>query len=214
MKKIILILIALLSSNIGQAKFLKAVLYLEDGTKKTGLAELVQSEDSKINFKINEEAKKEKILSAEVKKIEYIDTENNKYIVEKFYFTTANLFTGKFSKSKKKIWFYIVYDKDVKIGAIPAEGGRRPNAGGTSSVVTIANTAYYFGKSSSEDLVFGFATSGNNLAVGTDSLVRKMSKEAFSDCPKLIDAIEKEDFKSNTVIDQLKVIFEKNKCKK
>ena len=213
MKKNFLILMAILYSAVGQAKFLKAVLYFEDGTKKTGLAELVESEDSKINFKVNEEAKKEKILSADLQRIEYVNADNNMFIVEKFYFTTANLFTGKFSKSKKKIWFYIVYDKDVKIGGIGAEGGRRPNAGGTSSVVTISNTAYYFGKKNSEDLVFGFATSANNLAVGTNSLVKKMSKEAFADCPKLIAAIEKEDFKADTVLDQLKALFEKNKCK-
>ncbi|WP_262898267.1 hypothetical protein [Flavobacterium geliluteum] len=40
-----------------------------------------------------------------------------------------------------------------------------------------------------------------------------MSKETFADGPQLIDAIAKEDFKSGSVMDQLKTIFEKTKCK-
>nr|WP_315240006.1 hypothetical protein [uncultured Flavobacterium sp.] len=111
-------------------------------------------------------------------------------------------------------FFYIVYDKNVKIGGVASAGGSRPNAGGTSTVVTFANTAYFFGKKNSEELVFGYATTASNgFAIGTDSLIRKMSKEAFADCPKLIDAIAKEDFKKGTVMDQLKTIFDKIKCK-
>ncbi|KQW99278.1 hypothetical protein [Flavobacterium sp. Root420] len=214
MKKIILLIITLLFATTGHAKFIKAVLFMEDGSTKKGLAEMVESDDSKVYFKTDEEAKKEKIESVNIKKIEYADGESKKYIAEQLYATTANILTGKFSRSKKKKWFYIVYDKNVKIGGIASEGGSRPNAGGTSNVVTIANTAYFFGKKNSEELVFGYATTASNgLAIGTDSLIRKMSKEAFADCPKLIKAVEKEDFKSESVMGQLKTIFEKVKCK-
>jgi hypothetical protein len=187
---------------------------MEDGSTKKGLAEMVESDDSKVYFKIDEAAKKEKIESTNIKKIEYADGESKKYIAERLYATTANILTGKFSRSKKKLWFYIVYDKNVKIGGIASEGGNRPNPGGTSTVVTNANTAYFFGKKNSEELVFGYATTASNgFAIGTDSLIRKMSKEAFANCPKLIDAIAKEDFKSGSVMDQLKALFEKIKCK-
>lgn len=209
-----LLVITLLFATAGHAKFIKAVLFMEDGSTKKGLAEMVESDDSKVYFKNDEEAKKEKIESVNVKKIEYEDGESKKYIAERLYTTTANLLTGKFSRSKKKHWFYIVYDKNVKIGGIASEGVSRPNAGGTGNVVTIANTAYFFGKKNSEELVFGYATTASNgFAIGTDSLIRKMSREAFSDCPKLIDAISKEDFKSGSVMDQLKTIFEKINCK-
>lgn len=214
MKKIILLITIFLFATTGHAKFIKAVLYMEDGSTKKGLAEMVESDDSKVYFKTDEEAKKEKIESANIKKIEYADGESKKYIAERLYATTANILTGKFSRSKKKLWFYIVYDKNVKIGGVASAGGSRPNAGGTSNVVTIANTAYFFGKKNSEELVFGYATTASNgFAIGTDSLIRKMSREAFADCPKLIDAISKEDFKSGSVMDQLKTIFEKIKCK-
>lgn len=213
MKKIILLAVALLFATTGHAKFSKAVLYMEDGSTKKGLAEMVESDDSKVVFKTDEEAKKEKIASTDIKKIEF-ESDDKKYVAERLYATTANLLTGKFSRSKKKVWFYIIYDKDVKIGGIGAEGGRRPNTGGTSTVVTFANTAYYFGKKNSEELVFGNATTASNgFAIGTDSLIRKMAKEAFAGCPKLIDAIEKENFKNGDVLNQLKAIFEKYKCK-
>lgn len=213
MKKIILLAVALLFATTGHAKFSKAVLYMEDGSTKKGLAEMVESDDSKVVFKTDEEAKKEKIASTDIKKIEF-ESDDKKYVAERLYATTANLLTGKFSRSKKKVWFYIIYDKDVKIGGIGAEGGRRSNAGGTSTVVTFANTAYYFGKKNSEELVFGNATTASNgFAIGTDSLIRKMAKEAFAGCPKLIDVIEKENFKNGDVLNQLKAIFEKYKCK-
>ncbi|MGO4773634.1 hypothetical protein ACEN2I_18410 [Flavobacterium sp. W22_SRS_FK3] len=40
-----------------------------------------------------------------------------------------------------------------------------------------------------------------------------MSKEAFAGCPKLVAAIEKEDFKTKTALEQLISLFERNKCK-
>lgn len=210
----ILFVILFLFTTTGHAKFIKVVLYMEDGSTKKGFAEMVESDDSKVYFKRDEEAKKEKIESTNIKKIEYADGESKKYIAERLYATTANILTAKFSRSKKKLWFYIIYDKNVKIGGIASEGGSRPNAGGTSTVVTFANTAYFFGKKNSDELVFGYATTASNgFAIGTDSLIRKMSREAFADCPTLIDAISKEDFKSGSVIDQLKTIFEKIKCK-
>nr|WP_294931151.1 hypothetical protein [uncultured Flavobacterium sp.] len=214
MKKILLLAITLLFATTGHAKFIKAVLYMEDGSTKKGLAEMVESDDSKVYFKTDEEAKKEKIESANIKKIEYADGESKKFMAERLYATTANILTGKFSRSKKKLWFYIVYDKNVKIDGIASEGSNRRNAAGTSTIVTFANTAYFFGKKNSEELVFGYATTGSNsFAIGTDSLIRKMSREAFADCPKLIDAIAKEDFKKGSILDQLKTIFEKIKCK-
>jgi len=214
MKKIILILIALLFSTIGHAKFYKAILYMEDGTKKKGLAEMVESEDSKVTFKTDEKAKKEKIASTDIKKIEYFDEEECITTLELLYAKTANLFSGKFSNSKKKVWFNILYEKNIKIGCIGASGSIRPNAGGTSTVVTSPSSSYFFGKKNSDALVFGYFTTANTIgAIGTDSLLRKMAREAFADCPKLVEAFEKEDFKLKTLLDQVVTIAEKIKCK-
>ncbi|MNK49370.1 hypothetical protein D3C87_682180 [compost metagenome] len=210
----LLLLVLLLFTTTIQAKYVKAVLYMEDGTVKKGLAEKVEYNDSKVKFKTSEEAKKEKISSTDIKKIEFTDNDNVKFTAERLYATTANLLTGKFSRSGKKRWMYIIYDKSAKIGYITEQGSNRPNAGGTSRVITYGSTSYFFGKKNSEELVFGYAKSaGSDLAIGTDSLIRKMSKEAFVDCPKIIEAIEKTDFKVKSVIEQLESIFEKNKCK-
>ena len=43
--------------------------------------------------------------------------------------------------------------------------------------------------------------------------VKKMAKEAIASCPKLVAAIEKEDFKTKTALNQLMTLFEPNKCK-
>ncbi|MDQ6531934.1 hypothetical protein [Flavobacterium sp. LHD-85] len=209
----LLLAVLLLFTATIQAKYVKAVLYMEDGTMKKGLAEKVEYNDSKVKFKTSEEAKKEKISSADIKKIEFVDDDNVKFTAERLYATTANLLTGKFSRSGKKRWLYIIYDKSAKIGYITEQGSNRPNAGGTSRVITNGSTSYFFGKKNSEELFFGYAKSaGSDLAIGTDSLIQKMSQEAFADCPKIIEAIEKTDFKVKPAIDQLEAIFDKNKC--
>nr|WP_294786378.1 hypothetical protein [uncultured Flavobacterium sp.] len=213
MKQLSLLLVMFLISTTSiHAKYINAILYMEDGTIKTGLAEKVESTDSKVKFKTDEEAKKEKIPSASIKRIVFTDADNVISTAEQLYATTANLFTGKFSRSNKKRWMYIVYEKNAKIGYIYEPGSNRPNAGGTSRVITSASTSYFFGKKDSEELVFGFA-GGYSVGIGTDALIRKMSREAFADCPKIIENIEKTDFKLNTAIEQLKTIFEKYKCK-
>ncbi|QOG04605.1 hypothetical protein [Flavobacterium sp. MDT1-60] len=106
MKRIILLAIAVLFTITGHAKFSKAVLYMEDGSTKKGFAEMVESYDSKVVFKTDEEAKKEKIASADIKKIEF-ESDDKKYVAERLYATTANLLTGKFSRSKKRCGFIL-----------------------------------------------------------------------------------------------------------
>lgn len=215
MKKIILIVIAFLFSTIGHAKFIQAVLYMEDGTKKTGLAEMVENSDSKVVFKTDEKAKKEKIASADIKKIEFTDDDKNEFLAEKLYLTSANAFTGKFSKSKDKKWFYIIYDRDIKVGCVDFEGTMQYNSSKGKTSGQFGDTTYYFGKKKGDELYFGFLKSSAGIAVHTQtgSNIKKMSKEAFAGCPKLIAAIEKEDFKTKTALEQLISLFERNKCK-
>ncbi|PXY39278.1 hypothetical protein DMB65_18695 [Flavobacterium cheongpyeongense] len=214
MKKTILITIAVLFSTLGHAKFIKAVLYMEDGTKKTGLAEMVENGDSKVIFKTDEAAKKEKIASKDVKKIEYTDGENE-FLAERFYLTSANTFSGKFSKSKEKKWFYILYDRDIKIGCVDYAGTMQYNAVKAKTSGQSGDTTYFFGKKKSDELYFGFLKSNADVAIHTEtgSNIKKMSKEAFAGCQKLINAIDKEDFKNKTALQQLISIFERNKCK-
>ena len=188
---------------------------MEDGTKKIGLAEMVESADSKVNFKTDEKAKKEKIPTADIKKIEYTDEDKNEYVAEKLYLTSANAFSGKFSKSKEKKWFYIIYDRDIKIGCVDFAGTRQYNPIKGTSSGQFGDTTYFFGKKKGDELYFGFFKSGAGAAIHTQtgSHIKKMAKEAFASCPKLVAAIEKEDFKTKTALNQLITLFETNKCK-
>lgn len=214
MKKNILIFFALLCTIIGHAKYYKAILYLNNGTSKVGLAKFVEDQDSKVNFKTDENAKEEKIASDELFRIKYTLESRQVVTMEYLFASTPNVFTGKLSSSKKKCWFAIIYDKDVKIGCKSSKGSMGPNAGGTSMIINSPSTVYFFGMKKSDTLVFGhFITDSTLFAVGTEAASRKMSREAFADCPKLIEAIEKEDFKLKTVLDQMIAIFDSTKCK-
>jgi hypothetical protein len=208
MKKIILILIALLFSTVGQAKYLKAVIFLKDGTQKTGLAKLVEDSDSKVTFKTTEDADTEKIASDDVIKITYTYESGNSATMEYLYLTSANAFSGKFSNSRKKYWFSIVYNKEFKIGEIFDKGDSRRNTFRSSS------SSFYFGKKGSDHLVYGYNTMGNVVkSYGTDATMKKMANQEFVDCPKISKAIEKETFELDTVLDKIKSIFDKTKCK-
>lgn len=208
MKKNFLILIALLCSTVGQAKFLKAVLYLADGSQKTGLAKLVDDDDSKVTFKANEDSDTEKIPSKELTKIIYTGESGGIFTMEYLYLTSANIFSGKFSNSKKKHWFEIVYVKEFKIGKIFDKGDARRNTFRSPS------SSYFFGKKETDHLVFGYNTMGNVVkSYGTDATMKKMAKQEFADCTKISKAIEKETFELDKVLNQITFIFDKNKCK-
>lgn len=217
MQKLITLLVVLLFSTVIHAKFIKAVLYMEDGTKKTGLAELVDSGDSKVSFRTDEKAKTEKLISIDIKKIEYTDEEGNQYVTERLFMTTANSSGTKITKSKDKKWFYIVYDKAVKIGVIATPGSTMASSNGTTIVNRFPDASYFFGTKTSDDLFFGYYKSGSAMSANTagsaDKLMKKMAKTVFADCPKIIDAVEKEEFKSKSAADQMIAISEKVKCK-
>ncbi len=54
-----------------KAEYTSTTLYFNNGSKKTGFAELVGTEDNKVRFKTSIDGKKEKILSDDLKKIEF-----------------------------------------------------------------------------------------------------------------------------------------------
>ena len=68
-----------------QAQYDEAVLTFENGTVKKGFAEMVGIQDSKVKFKLEEKGVTEKILSTDLKKIEYIDKDGNNHIAERLF---------------------------------------------------------------------------------------------------------------------------------
>ena len=207
MKKNILIFIALLCSTICHAKFYKAILYLTDGSNKTGFAQFVETNDSKVYFKAEEEAKTERISSNELIRIVYTYNSGQLVTMDYLYLTSANIFSKKISKSKNKSWFNILYSKEFKIGRIDDSGSNINNNFRASS------SSYFFEKNGKDQLVFGYNTLGNVAkSYSTDARVKKMAKEVFTDCPKMLEAIEKETFELNTALYQLSSMFDKIKC--
>ncbi|GAA3761477.1 hypothetical protein GCM10022423_10960 [Flavobacterium ginsengiterrae] len=182
---------------------------MTNGSPKTGLAKLVEDDESKVSFKVDDNADTEKISSIEISKIVYTYESGKIITMEYLYLTGANVFSGKLSKSKKKYWFNIIYDKEFKIGKRYDEGSNKTNN------FRSANSSYFFEKKGSDHLVFGYNSMGNVArSYGTDARMKKMAKEVFVDCPKISEAIEKETFTLDTVLNQIIEIFEKfKKCK-
>jgi hypothetical protein len=181
---------------------------MKDGTQKEGLAKMVFSNNAKVNFKADENSSKEKIATLDIQKIVYTNEDQSTSVMEPLYVTTPNILTNKFSKSKKKYWFTIVYDKEQKIGRTDTKGDSRTNN------YRAASSSYYFGTKESEELVFGYITTGSMVKTySTDATMKKMGEEAFADCPAIKQAIEKESFELKKVLSQITAIFDATTCK-
>lgn len=208
MKKTIFLFVALFVVSAAQAKYIKAILYMNDGSQKKGLAEMVEYKDSNVRFKADENAKSEKFSSSFISKIEYPNELGFITTMEFLYLTSANGFSGKFSNAKNKFWFNIIYDNGVKIVQIFDIGSMQTNN------FRATNTSYYFGNIGDENLVFGFNSMGNVIKkYASDSTIKKMSKVVFANCSNINEAIENKTFKLETALDQLISIFDKIKCK-
>jgi hypothetical protein len=206
MKKSILILF--LFSIVAQAQYTKAVVYMKNGTQKEGLAKMVFSNNAKVNFKKDENSKNEKIATLDIKKIIYTNEGQTIITMEPFYLITPSILTNKFSKSEKKYWSCIVYDKKQKIGRIDDKGDKRNNN------YRAVSSSYYFGTSESEELVFGYITTGSLVkSYGTDATMKKMGEEAFVDCPAINEAIKKESFQLKNALEQITALFDSTECK-
>ncbi len=77
--KLLTVLVVTVSLNIKAQKF-DAVLYFLDGSKKTGKADMVSNEETKLAFIENGSKKKEKIKINLLDKVEYINLNNNQSV--------------------------------------------------------------------------------------------------------------------------------------
>jgi hypothetical protein len=213
MKKIIVLGVFLVFSITVKAQFYKVVLTFENKTKKTGLAKMVGLSDSSINFKLDEEADKEKISSEELKKIEYTDEKGNLYIAERFYISrTKN--DGTIKKASSKSWFYVTYSKGLLMVTDVVRSTFRYNAiNGTSSGMS-GGTNLYLGKEKQDEVYFiYFLGDRMSINIGMDGLVRKVCGDLFKNCPKFLSEINKENFKKPTLIERIIEMYSKSGCK-
>jgi Tfp pilus tip-associated adhesin PilY1 len=212
MKKIY-ILVFLISFTM-QAKYYEAVLTFENGTVKKGFAEMVEIQDSKVKFRLTENGNTEKVLSTDLKKIEYTDKGGNKYEVERLFIHKDKGENG-VKKGTEKYWLYVVYSNGIKLvtDALQSTFRYNPNNGTTTGAA--GATLLYLGKENEDGVFFVFMLSSmSSINVGMDKSVRRHCDLLFKDCPVFLTAVNNENFKKGTLINQLIELYEKNNCNK
>lgn len=212
MKKII-ILFCLISMSM-QAKYYKATLTLENGEVKNGFAEMVEITDSKVKFRLTEKGDTEKILSTEIKKIEYTDKEENSFIAERLFIHTDKGEKG-IKKGTKKYWLYVAYSNGIKLAVDAVRSTIRYNATNGTTTGSSGGTMLYMGKEKEDGVFFIFYLSDMmSVNVGMDKTVRNHAALLFKDCPKFLEAVNAENFKKPTLLTKLVELYEKNDCNK
>lgn len=212
MKKMYLLL-CLLCFTV-QAKYYKAVLTFQDGTVKNGFAEMVEMQDSKVKFRLSEKGDTEKIVSDDLKKIEYTDDEQNQYIAERLFLHTDKGEKG-IKLGTKKYWLYIAYSNGLKIAADVTQSTYRYNAANGTSTGASGGVSLFMGKEKEDGVFFIFYLSDMmSVNVGMDKSVRSHCALLVKDCPKFIEAVNAENFKKATLANRLIELYEKNNCNK
>lgn len=197
-----------------QAKYYKAVLTLENGTTKNGFAEMVEMNDSKVKFRLTEKGDTEKILSSEVKKIEYSDEEQNSFVAERLFIHTDKGEKG-IKQGTKKYWLYIAYSNGIKLAVDAVRSTMRYNAINGTTTGSSGGTMLYMGKEKEDGVFFIFYLSDMmSINVGMDKAVRNHCTLLFKDCPKFLEAVNAENFKKPTLLGKLVELYEKNDCNK
>jgi len=212
MKKIYFLLC--LVSFTMQAKYYEAVLTFENGTVKKGFAEMVEIQDSKVKFRLTEKGDTEKILSDDLKKIEYTDKDGNKYEANRLFIHTDKGENG-IKKGTKKHWLYVVYSNGIKLVTDSLQSTFKYNPSNGTTTGAAAATLLYLGKEKEDGVFFVFMLSSmNSINVGMDKSVRKHCDLLFKDCPAFLEAVNKENFKKATLMNRLIELYETNNCNK
>lgn len=197
-----------------QAKYYEAVLTFENGTVKKGFAELVEINSSKVKFRLTEKGDTEKILSEELKKVEYVDKDGNKYEAERLFVLQDKGEKG-VKKSSDKYWLYVIYSKGIKLTVDALQSTLRYNAATGTSTGSGGGTMLYMGKEKEDGVFYVYMLSAMmSVNVGMDKAVRNIAGIQFKDCPAFLEAVNKENFKKNTLAGRIIELYETNNCNK
>ena len=207
MKKIVLLLF--LIPFIGLAKFYKATVTMNDGTLKSGFIALPSyPDDAKIKFRTEENGDTEKLSVDAVKGFDIILKDNQTYEYITMY--TAYKGKGDYLKiDKKKCWVRIVEEGKINLCSTNSIGTAAmmgvPGSGISESIT------YYINRPGDDFAIYvtdiyGYGTT----CVNCFSAFKKMIANIFEkDCPKLVDLIEKDDFKKNGYV-RIVELYEQN----
>ncbi len=208
MKKIYLLLC--LVSLTMQAKYYEAVLTYENGTVKKGFAEMVEIQTSKVKFRLTEKGDTEKILSTDLKKIEYTDKDGSKYEANRLFINKDKGEDG-IKKGTEKYWLYIVYSNGIKLATDLVKSTFSYNPSKGTSTGSGSGTMLYMGKENEDGIFFiYFLSDMMSVNVGMDKIVRRHCELLFKDCPAFLTAVNTENFKKPTLTNRLIELYETN----
>lgn len=201
------------SSFLSNIKYNQAVITYDNGKEKKGYAEMVDMFYTKVKFKSTESGETEILEDSNMKKINYIDKDGNHYLAERLYYNKDKGDKG--IKKGDKIWFYTNYSNGIKIVSSSNASTFKYNAGNGTSTGDGGSTSVFIGKGNEDGVFYVFDLSNQmSINVGLDKSVRANCELLFKDCPKFIEAVNKENFKKQTMVNRLIELYETNGCNK
>ncbi len=201
MNKWFLFALCLVTTTL-QAKYYKATLIYENGTTKSGFAELVDNKTKNVRFKTSGKGGSEKISSSELSKIVFYSEKGDSIAVERLYNNEIKN-DGTIKRNKEKEWYYVYYSNKLKVvGGSSVETGNMLSAG---KIEPGSEVSYYLGKEGDENIYYLYYNSPKNISglagFDLDDQIVKISKQLFQDsCPDLINKLEIVKFKYKNAI--------------
>lgn len=189
------------------ANFHPGVMTLNDGTIKKGLIEIPDdSENSKIKFKSDEDAKKEKIALELIKSFVVYNDKNQsqKFIITHLAYFNPFSKENNFRKHNKLACVAVAREGKLTLcyawfmtagaggGAV---GGATVTGGSTSGETFIYKEGNDYALEFYQGSLKGFNISVNSFKHLKDMITKHFGNE----CPKLVDLINKEDIKKNGI---------------
>lgn len=204
--KLLTALVVTFSLNIKAQQF-DATLYFLDGSKRTGKADMVSNQETKLAFIENGSKKKEKIKVNLLDKVEYINPENKQSVTAEYkeyiyYFLSDKPKTGYCWMNKidsGEISTYVAYAFD--------SGAHN----GYHYTVTPSSHEYFLFQYKDEKPQIIYINN-SILTLNKKQMLRRMVKNFFKDkCPKLVSdfEVEKIVIKNNNP-EVLRQYYEKN----
>lgn len=201
------------SSLFTKIKYNEAIITYNDGNVKKGYAEMVDISYKNVKFRSTENGDTEILADDNIKKIEYVDQDGNKFLAEKLYHNKDKGEKG--VKKGERIWLYVLYSNGIKLVANRSISTFKYNAVNGTSSGTGGSTTIFIGKEK-EDGVFYLYDLMDQISVnvGLNKYVRKNCEFLFKDCPEFIQAVNAENFKKDTVVNRLIELYEDSGCNK
>lgn len=188
-----------------QAKYTNGTITLNDGTKKTGLVEMILKDktydfdgfsswmkvlglDQKaLKFKTNEDARAEDVSIDLIR--EAVLEENGRMVTYRTIFLKTLNAHGALKDKKKKIFLPLIREGKVNIYGFSYRYSSTDNSGMHSRIEVVDETLYFFQKPG-DDFAFDYYDVGLTDLLYLRERLAKPLQYLFSDCPELVAEIQ------------------------